>query len=83
MELAELLFSLGEILLIIASIPLIKTTIKNRGTDVAFGGALLTFIALLLFVSGNVVLTFWVPILLSIPTILFWALILYYHWRKK
>jgi len=78
------LFTIGNILLLIASIPLLKTLVfyRNliRGMDKY--GSLLTFAALLFFNLAYIQMENWWSIAVSATTVVFWGLVTFYTWAN-
>jgi len=78
------LFTIGNILLLFASFPLLYTVWHNRETLKGFNpyGTTLTFVALLVFNWAYFVMDNWWSIAVSATTVAFWGLATVYSWRN-
>lgn len=78
------LFTIGNVLLLAASFPLLATIWHNREALKDFNpyGATLTFVALLVFNWAYFEMENWWSIAVSATTVAFWGLATAYSWRK-
>ena len=76
MDLINWIFTVGNLLLLIAAFPLIKTVWSNRETLKDFHplGATMTFLGVVTFNVAYVLMANWWSIILSSTTVAFWAL---------
>jgi len=72
--------TIGNILLLISSIPLIKTIYKERAViqGISKYGAVLNFSALLFFDAFYVISSQWISLALNLPIVVFWFLAIIY-----
>ena len=78
------LFTLGNLLLLFASFPLLYTIWHDREVLGGFNpsGATLTFVALLVFNYAYFLMDNWWSIAVSATTVVFWGLATVFSWRK-
>ena len=81
MTTTDILFSLGNLLFLIASYPMIKTAIVNRNSlkGFSFIGSLFTFLGMGIMITAFVIMNSWLAALLAIPTIAYWGIVTWYN----
>ena len=79
-DVANIIFFIGNILLFMASFPMMKTIIKERKhlKGYNFIGATMTYLAVTLFLSSYALLDNWFTILIAFPTVIMWGLVIFY-----
>jgi hypothetical protein len=85
MNTINILFTLGNILLFIASFPTLKQIIKNRDSLGGFSitGSLITYIALVIFMSNYISMNNWSSVIFSFPTVIMWGTVIFYLFCNK
>lgn len=80
MNIVNLLFTFGNVLLFFASFPTFRTVIRNRENlkDFNLFGAMLTYLGLVLFMGAYLTLSNWGSVLFASPTIITWGTIVLY-----
>ena len=82
---AQTLFNISNIFFLIGTSLLIRSVLKNRkilnGYD--WLGAILTLTAMLTVEGAYVLLNFWVSLLFSLPTVVYWVLVTAYSIKNK
>jgi len=78
------LFAVGNVLLLIASFPLVKTVWKNRSAPKDFNplGSFMTFLGLSWFNAAYISMDSWWCVALNLPTVVFWGLASIYSIRQ-
>lgn len=81
----ELLFSIANILFLTGTVFLIRTVIKNRNTlsDFNPSGSLLNFSGMLINTFALVGLGYYTTVIISAPTMLFWAIASIYSLKNR
>ena len=81
----ELLFSTANILYLFGTIFLIRRVMKNRKVlkDFDFYGSLINTIGMSANILALIMLTFYITVVISIPTFLFWAAVSYYSFKNR
>ncbi|MCK5645065.1 MAG: hypothetical protein KAJ19_29970 [Gammaproteobacteria bacterium] len=80
----NILFTVANVLLLIASIPLLRDLVLYRDRLRGYNphGALLTFVALLIFNYAYVLMENWWSIAVNASTVTFWGLAAWFsYWR--
>lgn len=85
MEIAELSFLIGNIIMTIGTLLLIRAVFKNK--KVLFGydllGAILTFVALLFLLYGFFVSSQYLSVVFALVTVVYWAFVVLFKVNKK
>jgi hypothetical protein len=79
------LFTLGNILLLLASFPLLYSVWTDRRVLRGFNpfGAGLTFVALLVFCVTYIRMENWWSLIISQPTVVFWMMATIFSWYNQ
>lgn len=77
MDTIEILFGLANIAYLVGTTLLTRKVLKNRNSikDYDLIGSLLTTIGLLFTITAQIVLGYWIVIMLLLPTLAFWILV--------
>jgi len=81
----ELLFSIANLLYLVGTIFLIKRVIKNRDSLKDFDqyGSLINFIGMVINIMALIGLGYYITVMISIPTMLFWMLVSIYSFKNR
>lgn len=82
---AELLFSTANLLFLVGTIFLIRRVIKNRNAIKDFDpiGSLINSIGMLVNIFALIGLGYYETIIISAPTMLFWAMVSVYSFKNR
>ena len=74
-------FNIANSLFLVGSVILIISVIRNRNVLKGYGlaGPVMTFCALVCCGSGYALLRNWLSLLLILPTVVYWALVVFYN----
>lgn len=81
----ELLFSMANIMYMVGTIFLIRRVIKNRNAlkDFDSFGSLINFIGMLINIFALIGLTYYITVIISTPTMIFWLVVSIYSFRNR
>lgn len=75
-----IIMGIGNLICLIGTLLQIKEVVKNREAlrGYSFLGSLLTFMAMIFFLTGFILLSLWTSVFLAIPTLVYWFLVTLY-----
>ena len=81
----ELLFNIANISYLVGTLLLIRRVIKNRNTIKDFDpyGSLINFVGMLINAFALIGLGYYVTTIISVPTMLFWAMASIYSFKNR